>query len=163
MCPQLLGCQNFAAVFLKFAGGACHQKPLENLCLLLLRPPKISFESPQPIFNDNPVPVLLVRSCSDGKEWGYLNAILYIFVVMTIHTIAISCKHFTHVVFFGFAYLMRNMFRSDRFSHLVWPNVWHFFSTLGKSENVIWVFFLRTPTIIKGTNSYQILPTPTKF
>jgi hypothetical protein len=44
---------------------------------------------------------VLVRSCSDGKKWVYPNAILYVFVIMTIRTTTVSCIHFTHFLLFS--------------------------------------------------------------
>jgi hypothetical protein len=44
---------------------------------------------------------VLVRSCSDGNKWVNPNAILNVFVMMTIRTTAISCIHFAHFVLFG--------------------------------------------------------------
>jgi hypothetical protein len=44
---------------------------------------------------------VLVRSWSNGNKWVYPNAILYVFVIMTICTSAVSCIHFAHFVLFG--------------------------------------------------------------
>ena len=44
---------------------------------------------------------VLVWRCSDGNKWVYLNAILYVFVIMTIYTTTVSSIHFTYFVLFG--------------------------------------------------------------
>ena len=44
---------------------------------------------------------VLVQSCSDRNKLVYPDAILYVFVIMTIRTTAVSCIHFAHFVLFG--------------------------------------------------------------